>query len=300
MNIHEMNSRYPITLLLALTLIGCFPQSRTSIETPSATSTTQPTQTETSVQPLTEEQVKKLFLEQSNCFSEATTGDPTTKNYPWDQAVKVAVIEAYRNKGQSITNGSEDNLYELARVATVKSIEGLSKEEASSYLAEQYVPNYQKPEITSKTAEIAVEVGNEVYFPKVVERVRFECASSQPATDGVTSEAQSQPTAANEQVNDNARLKADEQTSPSASPIPAAKSTTSTRTAVLIASDSNSRINLRATPSTSGNLLGYGLVGDQVQVINQTTDDERETWYLVKFPRSGAQGWIREDFVSVK
>jgi hypothetical protein len=301
MTIHEMNRRYPITLLLALTLVGCFPQPRSSIETPSTTSTTKPTQTETSVQPLTEEQAKKLFFNSSlDCVTEATTGDPRSKNYPWDQAVKVAVIEAYRNKGQPIINGSESNLYELARVAIVKSAEGLSKEEVASYLTQQYVPNYQKSEIDSKTAEIAVEVGSEVYLPKVVERVRFECASFKSEADAIISKEESKPTAANEQVNDNARLKANEQTSPSASPIPAPKSTTSTRTAVLIASDSNSRINLRATPSTSGNLLGYGLVGDQVQVINQTTGDERKTWYLVKFPRSGAQGWIREDFVSVK
>jgi hypothetical protein len=300
MTIHEMNRRYPITVLLALTLVGCFPQPRSSIETPSATSTTKSTQTETSVQPLTEEQAKKLFFSSLPCVTEATTGDYRSKNYPWDQAVKVAVIEAYRNKGQPIINGSENNLYELARVATVKSAEGLSKEEASSYLAGQYVPIYQKPEITSKTAEIAVDVGNEVYFPKVIERIRFECASFKSEADAIISKQESKPTASNEQVNDNARLKADEQTSPSASPIPTPKSTTSTRTAVLIASDSNSRINLRATPSTSGNLLGYGLVGDQVQVINQTTGDERKTWYLVKFPRSGAQGWIREDFVSVK
>ena len=305
MTLREMSRRHSITALLALTLVGCFPQPRSSIDTSSATSTTQPTQTETSVQPLTEEQVRKLFLDSadsdaSNCLLDATTGDPTTKNYPWDQSVKVAVIEAYRNKGQQIINGSENNLYELVRVATVISAEGRSKEEAASYLAKQYIPVYQKPEITSKTAEIAVDVGNEVYFPKVVERVRFECASFKSAIDGITSKEKSQPTAANEQVNDNARLKTDEQTSPTASPIPAPKATISTTTAVLIASDSNSRINLRDTPSTSGNLLGYGLVGDQVQVINQTTGDDSKTWYLMKFPRSGAQGWIREDFVSIQ
>ena len=236
MTIHEMNRRYPITVLLALTLVGCFPQPRSSIETPSATSTTKPTQTETSVQPLTEEQAKKLFSSSLDCVTEATTGDPRSKNYSWDQTVKVAVIEAYRNKGQPIINDSENNLYELARVATVKLAEGLSKEEAASYLAAQYVPRYQKPEITPKTAEIAVEVGNEVYFPKVVERIRFECASFKSEADAITSKEESKPTVADEQVNNNARLKADEQTPPSASPIPAPKSTTSIRTAVLLPS----------------------------------------------------------------
>ena len=293
-----MNRRRSITVLLTLTLVGCFPQSRSSIETPSATSTIKPTQTEAQLKLLTEEQAKKLYVSSSlDCVTEAINSDPTGKNYPWDQAVKVAVIEAYRNKGQPIINGSESNLYELARVAIVKSAEGLSKEEVASYLTQQYVPNYQKSEIDSKTAEIAVEVGSEVYLPKVVERVRFECASFKSEADAITSKKKSKPTAINEQVKDNARLKVDEQAPPSTNPIPTQKST---RIAVLIASASNAQINLRSTPSTSSNLLGYGLVGDQVQIINQTRDDEGKTWYLVKFPQSGAQGWIREDFVSVQ
>jgi hypothetical protein len=68
--------------------------------------------------------------------------------------------------------------------------------------------------------------------------------------------------------------------------------------AVLTASDSDSQINIRATPSTTGDDLGYGLVGDRVEVIEQTTTD-RYTWHKVRFPRSGAVGWIRGDFVTV-
>ncbi len=64
----------------------------------------------------------------------------------------------------------------------------------------------------------------------------------------------------------------------------------------MTASDPDSRINLRANSSESGKSLGYGLVGDRVQIIEQATTDG-DTWYKVRFPRSGAVGWIRGDFV---
>jgi hypothetical protein len=64
----------------------------------------------------------------------------------------------------------------------------------------------------------------------------------------------------------------------------------------LTASDPNSRITLRANPSENSKSFGYGLVGDRVQVIEQATTDDY-TWYKVRFPRSGAVGWIRGDFV---
>jgi hypothetical protein len=66
---------------------------------------------------------------------------------------------------------------------------------------------------------------------------------------------------------------------------------------VLTANDANARINLRETPSANGKYLGYGLIGDRVQAIDQTTADGY-TWYKVQFPKSGAQGWIRGDFIS--
>jgi hypothetical protein len=68
--------------------------------------------------------------------------------------------------------------------------------------------------------------------------------------------------------------------------------------AVLTANDPDSRINLRNTPSASGKDLGYGVVGDRVQIIEQISTDGY-TWHKVRFPRSGAVGWIRGDFVSV-
>jgi hypothetical protein len=68
--------------------------------------------------------------------------------------------------------------------------------------------------------------------------------------------------------------------------------------AVLTASDPDSQINLRDTPSVTGRNLGYGLVGDRVEILEQTTSDGY-TWHKVKFPRSGAVGWIRSDFVNL-
>lgn len=79
----------------------------------------------------------------------------------------------------------------------------------------------------------------------------------------------------------------------------AREAATVTSVAVLTATDPNSQINLRETPSPSGKRLGYGLVGDRVGIIEKKTGDDGSTWYLVKFPRSGAQGWIREDFVTL-
>lgn len=75
--------------------------------------------------------------------------------------------------------------------------------------------------------------------------------------------------------------------------------TTAVSEAVLTASDPNSQINLRATPSVTGKYLGYGLVNDRVKVINKIISADGNTWYEVKFPRSGAQGWIHGDFVEL-
>jgi hypothetical protein len=85
-------------------------------------------------------------------------------------------------------------------------------------------------------------------------------------------------------------------TSPAVTSQPTAAVTSSDAT--LVAGDTNSQINLRATPSSTGRRLGYGLVGDQVQVIDRMTSEGYD-WFQVKFPRSGAVGWIRGDFVNV-
>ena len=97
--------------------------------------------------------------------------------------------------------------------------------------------------------------------------------------------------------------KADTRPSPSGSPSPkaspTAKTTTSASEAVLTATNPKSQINFRSTPSTSSKRLGYGKVGERVQVIEQKAGADGSTWYKVRFPRSGTQGWIRKDFIKV-
>ena len=66
--------------------------------------------------------------------------------------------------------------------------------------------------------------------------------------------------------------------------------------ATLIAKDPKAQINLRSTPSAKGKLTGYGIVGDKVTVMAEKTD-EGYTWQFVKFPKSGAKGWVRGDFL---
>lgn len=77
--------------------------------------------------------------------------------------------------------------------------------------------------------------------------------------------------------------------------------------ATLTASEPNSRITLRSGPELNYKSLGYGIVGDRVQVltlsppeVDYEKDRQGNGWYRVGFPRSGAKGWIREDFLRVQ
>ena len=75
----------------------------------------------------------------------------------------------------------------------------------------------------------------------------------------------------------------------------------------LIATDKNTRINLRQGPGANYRSNGYGLVGDRVYIltvippdIDYKKDRQGYGWYRVCFPKSGLSGWIREDFLRVK
>jgi hypothetical protein len=70
------------------------------------------------------------------------------------------------------------------------------------------------------------------------------------------------------------------------------------KAATLTAQEANSRINLRSEPNTSSTAKGYGLVGDSVQLLEAAPGDNDLTWYYVKFDESGAEGWIRGDFIN--
>ncbi|WP_199311955.1 SH3 domain-containing protein [Phormidium tenue] len=69
--------------------------------------------------------------------------------------------------------------------------------------------------------------------------------------------------------------------------------------AQLIASQPGSQINLRSQPTTSADSRGYGVVGDPVMLL-RSTEASDGTWYFVKFDQSGAEGWIRGDFINTE
>lgn len=75
----------------------------------------------------------------------------------------------------------------------------------------------------------------------------------------------------------------------------------------LTASDRNARITLRAGPGTQTRSLGYGLVDDFIYLITNSppeldfaVDRNGYNWYRVEFPKSGAKGWIRGDFLNIQ
>lgn len=67
--------------------------------------------------------------------------------------------------------------------------------------------------------------------------------------------------------------------------------------AVLTARQADAQINLRSQPTTQSADKGYGLVGDPITLLRTTTGEGGLTWYYVRFASSGAEGWIRGDFV---
>jgi hypothetical protein len=66
-----------------------------------------------------------------------------------------------------------------------------------------------------------------------------------------------------------------------------------------IQAHSGSRVNVRQYPSTSSAIQHYGLGGDRVDILERTNAPDGALWYLVKFPNSGARGWIRGDLIRV-
>ena len=67
----------------------------------------------------------------------------------------------------------------------------------------------------------------------------------------------------------------------------------------IIGAEPGSRVNVREAPSTNAPSPHFGLVGDRVTILDQITGRDGYTWYYVEFPSSGAQGWIRGDFIQV-
>jgi hypothetical protein len=75
----------------------------------------------------------------------------------------------------------------------------------------------------------------------------------------------------------------------------------SARVATLMAHGRGSQINLRSQPTVRSRALGYGLAGDRVQIYLCQPDTDTPgsdlNWCNVQFVESGANGWIRSDFI---
>ncbi len=56
------------------------------------------------------------------------------------------------------------------------------------------------------------------------------------------------------------------------------------------------RIDVRSSPSTTAGSPHYGLGGDPVQILDAVRGNDGYNWYRVAF-ESGAEGWVREDFI---
>ncbi len=73
------------------------------------------------------------------------------------------------------------------------------------------------------------------------------------------------------------------------------------RVATLAAYARGSQINLRSAPTVRSRANGYGLAGDQVNILEcqQDTDTAGSdlNWCQVQFLQSGAIGWIRSGFI---
>jgi|GEM_PF-3479488 len=70
------------------------------------------------------------------------------------------------------------------------------------------------------------------------------------------------------------------------------------KAASLKAQQADAQINLRSQPTTAAESPGYGLVGDPVKLLRAAEGADGLTWYFVKFDESGAEGWIRGDFIN--
>jgi hypothetical protein len=77
-------------------------------------------------------------------------------------------------------------------------------------------------------------------------------------------------------------------------------SSQSSKEGILIAQDSKTQINVRAGAGLNFPSRHYGVVGDKVIIMNSVRGEDGSTWYQIKFPISGADGWVRNDFIQVK
>ncbi len=126
-----------------------------------------------------------------------------------------------------------------------------------------------------------------------------------PVSEAPSTPAFEEPTVPASAPSQVANLADTKQTKPDPAPPTAAQANTTITTApvdppqpaVLTAADAQAQINLRSEPSVDAAADSYGLVGDPVLLLKTAADGGDVPWYYVKFDGSGAEGWIRGDFI---
>lgn len=88
-------------------------------------------------------------------------------------------------------------------------------------------------------------------------------------------------------------------TVPPSSSVPPAVNPPSSNMARLNSRDPGSAINIRAGASTTAEIRHLGYSNDQVEIVNQVRSEDGYRWYNIRFPQSGATGWVRGDFVAL-
>ena len=73
------------------------------------------------------------------------------------------------------------------------------------------------------------------------------------------------------------------------------------RPAALVSSKPNARIAIYLRPDEEENRVGYGIDGDSVTVIEQTSDNQNKVWNHIRFDNPPyAEGWVPETSVALK
>ena len=69
--------------------------------------------------------------------------------------------------------------------------------------------------------------------------------------------------------------------------------------AQIASKDPTSRINVRSQPSTRSKTKHFGYKGDAVTLLQKAKGEGDAIWYYLRFDQSQAEGWIREDFITL-
>ena len=70
-----------------------------------------------------------------------------------------------------------------------------------------------------------------------------------------------------------------------------------TRKAYLSAQSQEAQINVRSQPTTESESLGFGLSGNEVELLRLAEGEGGFSWYYLKIAESQTEGWIRGDFI---